>query len=107
MKHFVLPRKHFTKADQYTFTDDGHTFTGFLYNNTVPVTKCTLDGYVFLEIRADYIVPCEFWPEGEYRWVNKFDGVSYSYAKEHFQEFIDECDKAYMFLYGYINFELA
>ena len=107
MKHFVLPRKHFTKAPQYTFTDDGHTFTGFVYNNTVPVTKCTLDGCVFLEIRADYIVPVGLWPEGEYRWVNKFNGVPYSYAKEHFQEFIDECDKAYMFLYGYINFELA
>lgn len=100
MRHFVLPRKHFTKADQYTFIEDGHTFTGFLYKYTVPVIKCMLNGNVYLSTQVDYVVPVKYWSEIKTKWSDILDGVSYEYAKEHWNEYIEELEKAYSFIKG-------
>ena len=98
MKHFVLPRKHFTKAPQYTFTEDGHTFTGFLYNNVVPVTKCTLDGSVYLSIETYQLFKDARKAYHAYASIthDEFElGVSYEYAEEHLDEFIHDCEIVY------------
>lgn len=100
MKHFVLPKSLFKKAPQYTFTDDGHTFTGFLYKDTVLVIKCTLNGNVYLSTQVDYVVPVKYWSEIKTKWSDILDGVSYEYAKEHWNEYIEELEKAYSFIKG-------
>lgn len=96
MKRFVLPRKLFTKAEKYDFIDDGNTFNVFLYKGIVPIDKCCVDGRVYLSIelyqvfdtRTQYDVYSIIHREFEL-------GVSYGYAKEHFDEFIHDCEIVY------------
>ena len=98
MKHFVLPRKHFTKADQYKFIEDGHIFTGFLYKGIVLVAKCSLDGTVYLSIETYQIFDDVRKAHDAYASIthDEFElGVSYEYAKEHLDEFIHDCELVY------------
>lgn len=49
--------KDIVRAERYDFSDDGTRFEGYLYKNSVPITRAAGTGseYCFISVRLDYI----------------------------------------------------
>ena len=45
----------FTRCLDLDFKDDGNRFTGWMWNDTVPLTQCYSGGEVYLSVRDDYM----------------------------------------------------
>ena len=45
----------FTRCLGLDFKDDGNRFTGWMWNDTVPLTQCYSGGEVYLSVRDDYM----------------------------------------------------
>lgn len=80
-------------ADQYSFTDDGNHFRGFLFKGELPITQCYSEGVTYLSIRSDYILQSCMYPEyrktSEYRledsWIACKDDIDEN-------DFVFACD---------------
>lgn len=60
----------FTRCPDLDFKDDGNRFTGWMWNDTVPLTQCYSGGEVYLSVRDDYMrskagIPYHFWEKYE------------------------------------------
>lgn len=86
----------FTRCLDLDFKDDGNRFTGWMWNNTVPLTQCYSGGEVYLSVRDDYMrsnagIPYHFWEKYEESKIgDKYNGTS---EKIDLDELADICRK--------------
>ena len=78
------------------FKDDGNRFTGWMWNDSVPLTQCYSGGEVYLSVRDDYMrsnagIPYHFWEKyEESKLGDKYNGTS---EKIDLDELADICRK--------------
>lgn len=86
----------FTRCLDLDFKDDGNRFTGWMWNNTVPLTQCYSGGEVYLSVRDDYMrskvgVPYHFWEKYEESKIgDRYNGTP---EKIDLDELADICRK--------------
>lgn len=86
----------FTRCPDLDFKDDGNRFTGWMWNDTVPLTQCYSCGEVYLSVRDDYMrnnagIPYHFWKNyEESKMGDKYNGTS---EKIDLDELADICRK--------------
>lgn len=86
----------FTRCLDLDFKDDGNRFTGWMWNDTVPLTQCYSGGEVYLSVRDDYMrskagIPYHFWEKyEESKLGDKYNGTS---EKIDLDELTDICRK--------------
>lgn len=86
----------FTRCLDLDFKDDGNRFTGWMWNDTVPLTQCYSGGEVYLSVRDDYMrskagLPYHFWEKyEESKLGDKYNGTS---EKIDLDELVDICRK--------------
>ena len=86
----------FTRCPDLDFKDDGNRFTGWMWNNTVPLTQCYSGGEVHLSVRDDYMrskagVPYYFWEKYEESKIgDRYNGTP---EKIDLDELADICRK--------------
>ena len=86
----------FTRCPDLDFRDDGNRFTGWMWNDAVPLTQCVSGGETFLSVRDDYMgsksgIPYHFWEKYEESKIgDKYNGTS---EKIDLDELADICRK--------------
>lgn len=86
----------FTRCLDLDFKDDGNRFTGWMWNDTVPLTQCYSGGEVYLSVRDDYMrskvgVPYHFWEKYEESKIgDRYNGTP---EKIDLNELADICRK--------------
>lgn len=86
----------FTRCPDLDFKDDGNRFTGWMWNDVVPLTQCVSGGETFLSVRDDYMrskagIPYHFWENyEESKLGDKYNGTS---EKIDLDELADICRK--------------
>ena len=86
----------FTRCPDLDFKDDGNRFTGWMWNDAVPLTQCYSGGEVYLSVRDDYMrskagIPYHFWEKyEESKLGDKYNGTS---EKIDLDELADICRK--------------
>lgn len=86
----------FTRCPDIDFKDDGNRFTGWMWNDAVPLTQCYSGGEVYLSVRDDYMrskagIPYHFWEKyEESKLGDKYNGTS---EKIDLDELADICRK--------------
>ena len=86
----------FTRCPDLDFRDDGNRFTGWMWNDSVPLTQCVAGGETFLSVRDDYMrskagIPYHFWEKyEESKLGDKYNGTS---EKIDLDELADICRK--------------
>lgn len=86
----------FTRCPDLDFKDDGNRFTGWMWNDAVPLTQCVSGGKTFLSVRDDYMrskvdIPYQFWEKyEESKLGDKYNGTS---EKIDLDELVDICRK--------------
>ena len=86
----------FTRCPDLDFKDDGNRFTGWMWNDAVPLTQCVSGGETFLSVRDDYMrsnagIPYHFWEKyEESKLGDKYNGTS---EKIDLDELADICRK--------------
>lgn len=86
----------FTRCPDLDFRDDGNRFTGWMWNDAVPLTQCVSGGETFLSVRDDYMrskagIPYHFWKKyEESKLGDKYNGTS---EKIDLDELADICRK--------------
>ena len=86
----------FTRCLDLDFKDDGNRFTGWMWNDTVPLTQCYSGGEVYLSVRDDYMrskvgVPYHFWEKYEESKIgDRYNGTP---EKIDLDELADICRK--------------
>lgn len=86
----------FTRCPDLDFKDDGNRFTGWMWNDVVPLTQCVSGGETFLSVRDDYMrsnagIPYHFWEKYEESKIgDKYNGTS---EKIDLDELVDICRK--------------
>lgn len=86
----------FTRCLDLDFKDDGNRFTGWMWNDAVPLTQCVSGGETFLSVRDDYMrrkagLPYHFWEKyEESKLGDKYNGTS---EKIDLDELVDICRK--------------
>lgn len=81
------------RAPRYDFSDDGNYFRGYVYKKLLPISALGSDGYIYYDIRIDYLGV----PYAEYKsdshLANEFNGV----PKENFDadKFVQNCETLY------------
>lgn len=86
----------FTRCLGLDFKDDGNRFTGWMWNDTVPLTQCYSGGEVYLSVRDDYMrsnagIPYHFWEKyEESKLGDRYNGTS---EKIDLDELADICRK--------------
>ena len=86
----------FTRCPDLDFKDDGNRFTGWMWNDVVPLTQCVSGGETFLSVRDDYMrskagIPYHFWEKyEESKLGDKYNGTS---EKIDLDELVDICRK--------------
>ena len=86
----------FIRCLDLDFKDDGNRFTGWMWNDTVPLTQCVAVGETFLSVRDDYMrsranIPYHFWEKyEESKLGDKYNGTS---EKIDLDELADICRK--------------
>ena len=86
----------FTRCPDLDFRDDGNRFTGWMWNDAVPLTQCVSGGEVYLSVRDDYMrskagIPYQFWGKyEESKLGDKYNGTS---EKIDLDELADICRK--------------
>lgn len=95
-----FPKDVIVRAERYDFSDDGNSFRGYLYKDTIPITYLRKYGEVFCSIRMDYLLPYEDYRKAQLSY-DAFNGV----MPERFNmvEFLENCEQCYLF---YKNFNL-
>ena len=84
----------FTRCPDLDFKDDGNRFTGWMWNDAVPLTQCVSGGETFLSVRDDYMrsnagIPYHFWEKyEESKLGDKYNGTS---EKIDLDELADIC----------------
>lgn len=86
----------FTRCLALDFKDDGNRFTGWMWNDTVPLTQCYSGGEVYLSVRDDYMrsnagIPYHFWEKyEESKLGDRYNGTP---EKIDLDELVDICRK--------------
>ena len=86
----------FTRCPDLDFKNDGNRFTGWMWNDTVPLTQCVSGGRTFLSISDDYMrskadIPYHFWEKyEESKLGDKYNGTT---EKIDLDELADICRK--------------
>ena len=84
----------FTRCPDLDFKDGGNRFTGWMWNDAVPLTQCVSGGKTFLSVRDDCMrskadIPYQFWEKyEESKLGDKYNGTS---EKIDLDELADIC----------------
>ena len=98
----------FTRCPDLDFKDDGNRFTGWMWNDAVPLTQCVSGGETFLSVRDDYMrsnagLPYHFWEKyEESKLGDKYNGTSEKIDLDELAEHLPD-DKCCFRKFGLVN----